>query len=131
MPGQCKRVGGIFRANVHLQLKVDEFFAVFREALRDLVHTRGLPRLDCQVFGLHALGGDFRLDGFGDLLHRQIQAVRDHGHRLRQADVFDDARFHLRVKFFDRHSRADFFLQWEPPLRGVHHAQPFGVLDAL
>ena len=90
-----------------------------------------MSRLDRQVFGLHALGSHFRLDRFRDLLDRQIQAVRHHRDGLRQADVLDYARFYLGAKFFDGHARPDFFLQRQPPLRGIHDAQRLRVLDAL
>ena len=96
-----------------------------------MVHARRLARLYGEVFRLHALGGDLGLDRFRNLFDGQIQAVRYHGHGLRQTNVLDNAGFHLSAKFFNGHSRADFFLQRQPPLRSVHHAQRFRVFDAL
>ena len=60
-----------------------------------------------------ALGGDNRLNRFRDVIHRQPEAVRDHGDGLRQADVFDYSRGNLRAEFVEAHARADFFLQWQ------------------
>src|SRR6266849_504511 len=59
MSRQRNRIGRIFRADVHLQLEVHKFFAVFRETARNLVHTRRLSRLDCQILGLHAFDATF------------------------------------------------------------------------
>ena len=131
MPRQRNCIGRIFCADIHLQLEIHEFFAVLREATPDLVHSRSLARFDSEVFRLHALGGHFRLDRFRNLFDGQIQTVRNHGNGLRQANVLDHAGFYLRAEFFDGHSRADFFLQRQAPLRCVHHAQRFDVFDAL
>ena len=45
--------------------------------------------------------------------------------------MLDHSCGYLRAKFFGRHARADFFLQREAAMRGVHDARGFGVIYAL
>src|SRR5208282_2125226 len=81
-------VGGILGSDVHLQFEIDEFFSA-AGAASDLVNAGGLAGLHGEKFGLHTFLGDDRFDGFRDLIHGQVQAVRDHGHGFGQADVLD------------------------------------------
>ena len=100
-------------------------------AARNLMNAGDLARSDFEELGLHGFGGDDRLDRFGDLVEREAEAVGDHGDRFRQAVMLDDVRGDLRAKFFRRHSRADFFLQRQAALGGVHDAHGAGRFDAL
>ena len=95
------------------------------------MQPRGLPGGNLQEFRLHRLARDHRLDGFGNLLDTQPQAIGDHGHRLGQAVVLDDTRGHFFFELLKGHSRADFLLQRQAALRGIDDADSFGSLDAL
>src|SRR5438552_2438318 len=98
MPRQRNRIRGIFRANVHLQFHVNQFFAA-AQAARNLMHARRLSRLDRQKFRRHFFRRHFRFNRFGNFVHGQPQAVRDHRNGLRQSHVLDRSFFHARAKF--------------------------------
>src|SRR5277367_1531095 len=127
---QRDRIGGIFRADVHLQLEIDELFSAACAA-GNLVDACGLSWLDRQVFRLHTLGGDFGLDRFGNFVDGKVQAVRNHRDGFWEADVLDHACFYLGAEFVFRHAGADFFLQGKAALAAIHNAHRFSVLDAL
>ena len=129
-PFNSRVSAGFFRSHVHLQLEINQFFSA-RKSARDLMNAGGLAGFHGQEFGLHAFGGDHRLDGFGDFVHRQIQAVRHHGHRFGEADVLDGSGGDFFAELIERHARADFLLQRLAPFAGVDDAQSADVIDAL
>ena len=93
--------------------------------------TGGLAGFDGEVLRLHAGFGDHWLDGFGDFVDSDVQAVRDHGDGFRQADVLDGASVNFGAKFLDAEAGADFFLERLAAGGGVDDAYGFGVFDIL
>src|SRR5205814_134647 len=84
MSRQRNRVRRIFRANVHLQFHVNQFFAA-AQAARNLVYARRLSRLDRHNFRRHFFRRHFRFNRLGALVPGQSQAVRHTRPRLRQS----------------------------------------------
>src|SRR5882672_8409093 len=130
MPAQRNRVRRIFRANVHLQFHVHQFFSAAQSA-RNLVYARRLSRLNRQKFRRHFFRRHFRFNRFGNFVNGQSQTVRDHRDRLRQSHVLDRSFLHARAKFLHAQSRANLFLQRQSPLRRVHNSQRLRMFDLL
>ena len=120
-----------WRAPTYILSSMKIFSLPGGDAARDLMHAGDLARGHFEEFRLDDLFSDYRLDGFRNIVKSKSQAIGNHGDGFRQAVMFDDAGGDLRAEFFGRHACANFFLQRQAALGGVHDAHGAEPINAL